>query len=181
MLRECGIAAASSSIETSLLANVSRSAVERRPYTALLCVLGDEAEQASMAGPSGYPSDNIWHFDTECIADHGDYARIARRIAQLSQGDLDIAEVTDFVDLEGGTAWLSLRCGGVAYHWAAIVDDDWVDATILSRLATLLERSGSARRYTYIGLGGQDCLIGCATPAQLDLLKRRTGLTAAWL
>lgn len=180
-LRQCGIAAASPAIERALLAGIARSRVERAPYTHLLCVLGDAAEQASMAGPAGYPSDNIWHFDTECIAEHGDYVRIARRLASLSQGALAITDVDDVVDVERGIAWLSLRCGGQHYRWDAIVDDDWVDDKILSQMAALLERSGSARRYTYISLSGQDCLIGCATAGELALFNRTTGLKAQWL
>ena len=59
--------------------------------------------------------------------------------------------------------------------------DDWVDDKIRSQMAALLERSGSARRYTYISLSGQDCLIGCATAGELALFNRKTGLKAQWL
>lgn len=53
--------------------------------------------------------------------------------------------------------------------------------TILSRLAQLLESWQAGRRFTYIGLKGQDCLIGCATPKQLDMQAKTTGLEVEWL
>jgi hypothetical protein len=180
-LRECGIECATSSIEEALIASLPRANVERQPYSLLLCVLGDEAEQKKMAGPNGYPSENIWHFDTECIENHGDYVRIANRLATLSQGALTISDVQDYVDVELATAWLSFRCAGVEYRWDATVNDDWVDEQIFSKFAVLLERAGSPRRFIHIDLHGQDCLIGCATPAQKELLARKTGLGVSWL
>lgn len=181
ILRECGIAAATPAIEEAVLRRVKREAASKRPYLSLLCVLGDEAEHADTAGSDGFPSDNIWHFDTECIEDHGDYARIVERLAALSRGILAISDVSDFVDIESGTAWLSFRWRAEEYRWVAAVSDDWVDDGILSKFGALLAASGTDLRYTHIDLGGQDCLIGCASPQEKDALARRTGLKASWL
>lgn len=181
VLKECGVGCTTSSIEEALINSTLRAKVEKCPYSSLLCILGDEAEQEQMAGPSGYPSDNIWYFDTECIRDHGDYARIANRLAALSQGALILSDVQDFVDVELQTAWLSFRCHGVDYRWDATVNDDWVDDQIFSKFVVLLESMGAPRRYIHIDLQGQDCLIGCGTPAQKDLLANKTGLKVSWL
>jgi hypothetical protein len=70
---------------------------------------------------------------------------------------------------------------GVEYRWDAAIDDDWVDAAILSKFADLLASRNRARRFTYIDLGGQDCLIGCATPEERSALAEKTGLKVEWL
>ncbi len=133
------------------------------------------------AGDSGSPSDNIWHFDTECIEDHGDYARIAKRMKILAQGDLPIEDILDYVDVDNREAHLSFRLRGIDFLWQAKVEDDWIDPSILSRFANLLETSGATRRFTYIDLGGQDCLIGCSTREEQTRLQKLTGLKVEWL
>jgi hypothetical protein len=80
---------------------VARS-FEKEPYWLLLCTLGGEAELPEQAGPSGYPSDDMWHLDTECIEDDGAYAAIARRLAAISHGALPLEDVEDHVDVGGG-------------------------------------------------------------------------------
>jgi hypothetical protein len=132
--------------------------------------MGAEVDQIQ-TGEFGYPSDSIWHLDTECIEDHGDYKRLADRMVTLTQGALPLADIEDFVDLEQGTACLSFSLDGKSERWTAKVDDDWVDAEILSRFARLLESRMTTRRYTYIDLQGQDCLIGCATKEEKRALK----------
>jgi hypothetical protein len=61
------------------------------------------------------------------------------------------------------------------------VDDDWVDPYIFPRFTELLVVRNAGKRFTYIDLGGQDCLIGCATPGQRALLESKTGLKVDWL
>ena len=63
----------------------------------------------------------------------------------------------------------------------AEVDSDWVDTSILTRFADLLTRRKTGRRFTYIDLGGQSCLIGGATPEGRDTLRAKTGLAVDWL
>jgi hypothetical protein len=104
-----------------------RSAYEAEPFLLLLVVMGGSPEEE----PFEYLSDAIWHFDTECIVDHGDYAAIARRMSVLSGGDLPFEEVQDFIEIENEEAWLSLVLDGKAYRFDAAVDEDWVDEEIL--------------------------------------------------
>jgi len=165
----------------SLLHSFSREQFEAEPFRLLLCVMGGEAEDPARAGESGYPSDNVWHFDTECIEGDGSYRRIAISMSALAQGDLPLMDIEDSVDLEAGTAWLSFWLNGKSERWTAKVEDDWVDPEMLSRFARLLESRGTNRRYTYIDLQGQDCLIGCATKEEKVRLERATGLKVEWL
>ncbi|HEY2013292.1 MAG TPA: hypothetical protein VGH38_07305 [Bryobacteraceae bacterium] len=181
VLEKGGIALDSRVHPESLLLSHSREKFENDPYRLLLCVLGGEAEDETQAGEFGYPSNQIWHFDTECIEGHGAYRAIVSRMVTLAQGALPLEQIDDFVDVENGTAWLSFTMDGTAQKWLAKVDNDWVDPAILSRLARLLESRQAGRRFTYIDLQGQDCLIGCATPKQRAWLEESTGLKVEWL
>jgi hypothetical protein len=50
--------------------------------------------------PFTYPSDDIWHFDVECIEDHNDYVRIAQRFVDLAGSHLSLEDINDYVDVE---------------------------------------------------------------------------------
>jgi len=181
VLESCGITPAPGASPESLLVSFERKAFEEDPYRLALVVLGGEAVEEGQGGPSGYLSDCIWHFDTECIEDHGDYLRIAQRLKTLARGDLPLEEIEDHVDVEDGEAWLSFLLDGQRHRWDAEVNTDWVDPEILSRFARLLAERSRPRRFTYLDLEGQDCLIGCATPGELKALRSKTGLDLQWL
>jgi len=176
-LANCGIRLVPDVTPDRVLQAHDRSAYESEPFVLLLCAMGAELE----VEPYRFASDDIWHFDTECIEDHNDYVRIAQRLSDLAAGGLPVEEVNDYVEIEDGEAWVSFRIDGQTVRWDAEVDDDWVDATILSRFAELLRNRGTGKRYTYYDLGGQDCLIGCATAEMLERLRVATGLDFVWL
>jgi hypothetical protein len=99
----------------------------------------------------------------------------------LAQDDLPITSVTDYIDMDESNAWLEFELDGQKVRWDAEVQDDWVDATILSRFAALLAGRKTGRRFTYLDLKGQDCILGCCTPDQLAALRQKTGLDFQWL
>ena len=100
MLEQGGIALNAAVPKDSLLLSYSREQFEKDPYRLLLGVMGGEAEEPVQAGRSGYPSDHIWHMDTECIEGPGSYQAIARRMATLAQGALPLLELEDSVDID---------------------------------------------------------------------------------
>src|ERR1041384_1175038 len=112
VLASCGIRLAEEVAPGALTLSLPRAEMEAKPYLHLLCVMGSEAEDPSQAGPSGYPSDEIWHFDTECIEDHGDYVAIAERLRTLAGGALPIGDIEDHVDVEAGGGRLALHRAG---------------------------------------------------------------------
>ena len=169
-LAACGIRLASGRGAADLTASVDRTLLESNPYELLLTVMG-----------SGDLSDDVWHFDTECIENHGDYAAIATRLRTLAKGALPLEAIEDYVEVEDGEAWLAFQLDGQPFRWDAAVDSDWVDTSILTRFADLLVRRKTGRRFTCIDLGGQSCLIGCATPDGRDTLRAKTGLAVDWL
>lgn len=151
------------------------------PYLNLLLELGNELEITE--NEWSYLSNNIWHFDTECIEDDGSYVSIAKRLRDLAEGDLPLQNITDRIEQfdEPNFAWLEFELHEQKYHWNLEIDTDWVDTNIFALFDELLEKSKSSKRFTYFDLGGQDCLIGCSNSENLEKLKQITKLKFKWL
>jgi predicted DNA-binding WGR domain protein len=176
-LSSCGISLKPGMSNEILFTDYEPDDYVNEPYLLLLIALGGEAEEE----PYGFLSSDIWHFDTECIGDLGDYARIAMRMEELAGGDLPLEEVEDYVDVEEGRAWLAFSLDKQNYRWEFEVDNDWVDTHIFGEFDALLRGRHYNKRFTYLDLGGQDCLIGCSTPEQLEKLRIASGQNFRWL
>lgn len=133
VLAACGIQPKPSITVDDLLYSFERETYEKEPYIPLLCILGSESERDLTT----FLSDNVWHLDTECIEDHGSYAHVAYRMADLSGGALPVSDVRDYVDIEDGKAWLSFILNGEEIKWDARVQDDWIDPAILTKFVRL--------------------------------------------
>jgi hypothetical protein len=171
-LASCGVRLLEDATVENLLEEWSRENFETEPYRLLLCALGNEELERC---------DNIWHFDTECIEDQGDYARIAERLRTMAGDDLPLEDIEDHVDVEGRSAWIAFTLDGERHQWTCAVEDDWVDPTVLSRFAALLASRATGRKFTYLDLGGQDCLLGCFSDAERKRLRDVTRLPFEWL
>jgi hypothetical protein len=169
VLAGCGFRLAQPFTCDDLLKSWNRADYEKPGYDLVLVGLGMTEEQE----PWRNHCVNLWHFDTECIEDHGDYKKIAARMAEMSEGSLSLANIQDYVDVEKKEAWLSFVFRGKVIRIPCEVQDDWVDPAIFGRFAELLARSDPAKIYVYYGLGGQDCLIGCVTKEELKSLNRQ--------
>lgn len=173
VLQQCGVPLPDGLTLDDMLAEWGADAFEEDPFRMLaVCIGADEREP---------PSDHLWHFDTECIEGDGAYVRIAERMRHLARGDLPLTNVRDRVDFDEGVAWLAFDLDGETIRWELELDNDWVDASVFTEFAELLERRRTGKRFTYLDLGGQDCIIGCATPETLAQLNARTGLQLTWL
>lgn len=173
----CGISLSSGLDKSILLSEYKPEDFKEEPYLLLLITLGEERGEA----PYKPISMNIWHFDTECIEGPGSYVRIAERLKDLATGDLPIQEIKDDVDDQKGKAWLAFKLDGRKYKLELRVEDDWVDTQVFSVFDSLLRRRGTDKRYTYLNLGGQDCLVGCSTTEELEKLRTITGLEFQWM
>ena len=169
VLASCGLRLAEPFTCDDLLKSWNRVDYEKPGYDLVLVGLGMTEEQE----PWRNHCVSLWHFDTECIEDHGDYKKIAERMAAMTQGSLTIENVRDYVDVERKDAWFSFSFRGKDIKIQCEVQDDWVDATIFGRFVEFLAQSDSAKIYVYYDLGGQDCLIGCVTKEQLKSLNRQ--------
>jgi len=176
-LAECGIAPNDGVGLAELLARHAERDYETSPFKLLLTILGTESPE-----PPCLPlSDNVWHMRAECVAGQGDYVKVAQRMAALAGTVLPLEGAHDAFNWRQGAAWLEFTLRGRAFRWPAKIEERWIDPNILSRFVALLDEQGSALRYTGLDLGGQDCLIGCATEEQFAMLRKRTGLEFEWL
>ena len=176
-LSHAGITLRQGVTEDILLESFSKETYEKGPYRILLIRMGGERERE----PFDRISDNIWLFDTECIEDNGSYVIIAERFRAMAGNGLPLENIRDHVDLDNDEAWLEFSLDGKDYHWDAFVEDNWADTDILCKFAVLLEERKCGKGFVYLDLGGQDCLLGCITTGQMDMLKKVTGLSFVWL
>ena len=141
----------------------------------LLCVLGNEVER----GDFERISDDIWHFDAECIGGRGDYIRLLERFAALAKGALPLTDIRDDVDIENGMAWVEFSLEGKKFRWDLAVNDDWVDPEIYSQLQQLAMQRGSGKRF-FIAILAQDSLISFGDDQMRQALSKLSGLDFRW-
>jgi hypothetical protein len=176
-LAECGIAPRPGVTPAELLVVHGEREYETSPFKLLLATLGTESTDPRHLTMS----DNVWLMRAECASRGGDYVKVAHRMVMLAGEALPLESLHDEFDLRRGVAWLSFTLRGEQFRWPAKIEERWIDPMILSRFAALLEAQNAGLRYICLDLGGQDCLLGCATDEQFAALRKRTGLAFEWL
>jgi hypothetical protein len=166
VLVSCGLKLAEAFKPEDLLTSWGREEYEKPGFDLLLVGLSMTDEKK----PWRNHCKNLWHFDTECIVDPGDYKRIVERMAEMSQGSLPLENIKDPIDLENEEAWFSFTFKGEEIKVECKVEDDWADSTIFSKFVELLSKAAPDKVFIYYDLGGQDCIIGCVTRAELKQL-----------
>lgn len=141
----------------------------------LLCVLGSNVER----GRFERISDDIWHFDAECIEDDGAYIEVVERFVALTKGALPFTNIRDHVDIENGEAWVEFTLDGKTIRWDLQVSDDWVDPELYSRLQDLAAARGGGKRFFIVALG-QDSLISFGDEQMKRNLSELSGLEFKW-
>jgi hypothetical protein len=176
-LERCGIVPNPEVGVPDLLARHSERQYETDPFRLLLKVLGDESNDLKRMPFC----DSVWHLRVDCITGPGDYAHIAQRMSTLASGDLPLSDIHDEFEWASALVWLLFRLRSEEIAWPARLREHWIDPAVFSRFVALLEAQDTVKRFTYLDLGGQDALLGCATPAQFAEIRRRTGLRLEWL
>lgn len=122
-----------------LLYSYDREAYESEPFDSILHALGSEVERE----PWGrYVCDQAWNFDVECITDTGSYVDIVQNLCRVAAMPNLISDLQDFVDIDGGEAWLKYTIDGQKRHYTAKVDNDWADPEIIQAVMSDIERDG---------------------------------------
>jgi hypothetical protein len=122
-----------------VLFSFDRKDYEERPFDLILFVLGIEVERA----PWGRSvCSRVWNFDTECITSTGDYVQIVKRLCQVAGQTDCLKDVTDFVDIDAGEAWLKYKVDGAERDWPVEVNNDWADTLTLNYVMDDIERDG---------------------------------------
>ncbi|MCA9815031.1 MAG: hypothetical protein H6677_21710 [Candidatus Obscuribacterales bacterium] len=176
-LSELGIKLKQGLSVDDLLKSFERDEYEANPYKLLLCVLGASQE----VEPYGDFSDDVYHLDTECIENQGDYVKVAEKIIRLTGGELVVSDLEDDIELSTGKARLSFKIGEHHYDWQATVNDDWLDPAILARFAMLAKEHKLNKPFCCHYFEGQDCLLTCMNESDMARLTKLTGLKFNWL
>jgi hypothetical protein len=150
-----------------------RDEIEKRGFEMLLVALGGEQLDQGTLQPLEPLSDDVWHFDSECIEDHGSYARIVHNCCRISGGELKFDRVSDYVDVEVGIAWVELESAGSTQRVELRVKNDWVDQKIFDEMNRAL---GDGYRQITMHALGQDCLLLCKSLSQTVDINRKLGL-----
>jgi len=169
VLAGCGLKLASPFTTGDLLKSWSREEFDKPGFDIVLVSLGMTEEQE----PRRNHCANLWHFDTECIEDDGDYKRIVERMAAMTQGSLPLINIRDRVDVQAKKASFSFSFQGRETTVQCKVQDDWVDAGIFAKFVELLNVADPSKIYIYYDLGGQDCIIGCVSKEDLKRLNAK--------
>jgi len=122
-----------------LLYSFDRVDYEERPFDMILFVLGIEVEREPWERPV---CSRVWNFDTECIGETGDYVSIVNRLCQVADQPNRLTDVSDFVDVDTGKAWLKYKVNGTERNWTVDVNDDWADTLTLGYVMDDIEHDG---------------------------------------
>ena len=122
-----------------VLYSFGRDDFEQRPFDLILFVLGVEVERE----PWGRSfCSRVWNFDTECINATGDYVHIVKRLCEVAGRPDCLKDVSDFVDLDAGKAWLKYNVNGTQRNWPVEVNDDWADMMTVNYVMDDIQRDG---------------------------------------
>ncbi|OAZ50052.1 hypothetical protein A9Z39_08895 [Paenibacillus polymyxa] len=166
-LSELGIFMRAGLKKELLLEETSRSEYEEDPYNLLLLTLGGEVE---VNGEFINVSHEIWYLDAECIEDHEDYARVIMRLGNMTK--LKLNKITDYVDIQNSTAWVSFEYMNEFIRWEMKVEDDWLGMDIFRRFNELTKTEQSMK--LYISNLDQGCLVGYFNQEQVIELNKLT-------
>lgn len=149
-----------------LLYSFGREDFEQQPFDLILFVLGIEVERE----PWGRAvCSRVWNFDTECIVETGDYVGIVKRLCQIAGQPDRLEDVSDFVDMDSGKAWLKYKVDGKQRNWTVEVNGDWADTMAVNYVMGDVERDG--RRF-YFKDNGQAMVLFYLDPPTAAELNR---------
>ena len=168
-LADCGVALSPDATLDDLFSHYPREEYEAEPYKELIPVLGFEMER-DVFGPL---CPRLWMCDYERVEDHGAYADVIARLHQMSGKRLPISGISDFVDIDAGTAWVEFDLAGSRIHWDAKVDNDWLDPYIVIKFDSLLKiRDAAVRIYSNHSDFGQSAFFACLTPPEYERFQK---------
>ena len=151
-----------------VLYSFNREDYEKQPFDLILFVLGIEVERA----PWGRSvCSRVWNFDLECIGESGDYTRIINRLCQVAGQPDQLKNVSDFVDLDAGTAWLQYEVDGQTKKWPVEINDDWADSLTLNYVMDDIQRNGNRFYFKDNGQAMVLFYLDSATAAELNQLS----------
>ncbi|MEC0183118.1 hypothetical protein P4H61_16655 [Paenibacillus peoriae] len=163
---ELGICIGSNISIDYLLENFDREEYEQNPYYTLLTVIGEELTNAK--DELVIASNDVWHFDMECVEDEDIYTELANKMIMLSKGKLPLRNIKSIVDHDNEEAWISFELFKKEYNWELHYNYDWFDIGLVKKFSDLCSELHLEERYIFLNLG-QDCIISFCN---LDQFKK---------
>lgn len=174
MLAQVGVVMEPGRSIEELLESFGREQYEEDDYDDLLFVLSNEVETGPGAGASY--TRQLYSFDTECIEDDGDYAKITNRFAEMFRDEFEISCIEDKVDWDTKTAELSFQCHGKKYFIEPEFQNDWFDAKVLGLFLQVSDDLNSSKKIGIAPPDGQAMQLCVMTPSQMKAFSNLTGL-----
>jgi hypothetical protein len=146
---------------------------EEDPYFLIFHAISEinESGQAERRIPA-----NFFYLDCECIDGKGDYVALAKQMAHISQGHIQVDGLLDEFDEDRKKAVLKGKLNDTAIRWEFPFEDDYVSGKLFAEFQKVLGATNSGKRYMALDLGGQDLFVFCVTPEQIKGLSNETGL-----
>jgi len=176
VLASCGITLNSGITIDHLLTSFDRGTYESNPYKLLVAMMGGPLELGTENGKDVLISNNLWHMDTECIYDIGDYAHIAERMSILAGNVLKLTDISDHFYRPLPIARLCFYLKNKKYNWFFFLRGDWVDPRIFSKFQKLLRKENTEKHLCSLDTGGSDIAFAFLTQAQQRNIRKLTGL-----
>lgn len=155
-----------------MLSEFDRKLYEEDPYNLLLSVFGSEYEKEDEEWEAN--SNNIYHFDTECVEDNGAYITVLNNLKRISNGSFDIETVNDSVDIEARKANVSFFYRGKEHKWNLKVDDDWFDVNLIEKINKLMKINGESKQF-YRYSPDQTIILICVDLETKEKIEQLTG------
>lgn len=98
--------------------------------------------------------------------------RIVKRLCELSGDPGYLTDLSDYVNLESGDAWLKYNKNDIKRDWNIEVCDDWADLMTVFDIMNDIERDG--KRF-YFKDNGQAMVLFYLDPANIAELNELSG------
>lgn len=140
-----------------------REYVERNPFYRVLCYMGSPQYDWETWEIVAYP-DGLYWFDRESYDLVTDYVNILNAVEHLSQGELDIEEITihdEDVNWEkvDGTLCISYTCNRNPYECVMFVNGEWLSEYVIRDLNDMLKQEMPEKRIYYCYDDGQGVMV----------------------
>ncbi|MEM9153222.1 MAG: hypothetical protein AAGB19_22605, partial [Cyanobacteria bacterium P01_F01_bin.3] len=142
---------------------------------AWLSVMGSLNPASQNEDRNGHYSDDIWHFDSHAIRGHGSYRDIATQLQRLSRPLLEGHYFSDYVDLVGQTARLTVVRGDDETRWDLNVQGNVTDLSIFQLMNDELTRARTERQFV-LHRRGNRYLVICKRADHVAAINERLGL-----
>jgi|GEM_PF-1051519 len=111
------------------------------------------------------------------------YSAIVQYLREIAEGDFELADVDDYFyggDDERAAAYVEFKFAGKKYKWKFKCDSSSFDLNMLSKMADLLRKTHSGKRFVVVSQPGSVVVL-CLTEEQTEALAIQTGLELEYL